>query len=66
MPFENSTSPSDTSNECANQLCAVAGRDRAVAQQLRAQAAKLIRLAETLETNSTIASSAAGDMIAST
>lgn len=60
------TAASDTSSDCTDSLCEIAGRDRAVAAQLRAQAAKLIKLAETLEVNSSIASSAAGDLLAST
>lgn len=64
MPFQNTPTTDVESNPCVDQLCEVAGRDRAVAAQLRAQAARLIKLAESLEVNSTIASTAAGDLLA--
>lgn len=40
---------------CADRLCEVAGRDRAVAARLREQAAQLLKLADGLETNASIA-----------
>ncbi|RMB75637.1 hypothetical protein AYK61_02550 [Rhodococcus sp. SBT000017] len=63
MPFQ-TPALDDTTTDCTGQLCEIAGRDRAVAAQLRAQATKLVKLAEVLESNSSIASSAAGDLLA--
>lgn len=40
---------------CADRLCEVAGRDRAVATQLRQQAATLLKVADGLEANASIA-----------
>lgn len=44
---------------CADRLCEVAGRDRAVAARLREQAAKLLKLADGLEANASIAAATA-------
>lgn len=57
MMNETSDSP------CTDRLCEVAGRDQAVAAALRAEAAKLLKLAETLELNGSLAVSAATDLI---
>lgn len=47
----------------AEQLFEITGRDRAVAARLRDEAARLLRLAETLELNAAIATAAAADAV---
>lgn len=49
---------------CVDRICELTGRDRAVAEQLRQQAARLIKLAEALETNAAIGTAAAAEMLA--
>ncbi|ULN32584.1 hypothetical protein [Mycolicibacterium smegmatis] len=65
-PTDIAAAPDETSETtpCVDRLCEVAGRDRAVAAALREQAARLIRLAEGLEINAAIGTSAAADLLA--
>lgn len=51
----NTTATTFAAPTCADRLCEVAGRDRAVAARLREQAAQLLKLADGLETNASIA-----------
>lgn len=44
---------------CADSLCEIAGRNRAVAARLREEAAKLLKLADVLEANASIATAVA-------
>jgi hypothetical protein len=65
VPFMKSTiAPNATATRvaaptCADRLCEVAGRDRAVASRLREQAAQLLKLADGLETNASVAAATA-------
>lgn len=64
-PIASAAMNNDTNDSpCTDRLCEVAGRDQAVAAALRAEAAKLLKLAEALELNATLAVSAATDLIA--
>lgn len=49
---------------CVDRICELTGRDRAVAEQLRQQAARLLKLAEVLDTNAAIGTAAAAEMLA--
>lgn len=59
-----STPPDTDTSPCVDRLCEVAGRDRAVAARLREEAARLLKLAEALELNAVIGTSAAADILA--
>jgi hypothetical protein len=59
----NDTPPTANSSPCVDRLCEVAGRDRAVATRLREQAAKLLKLADGLDRNASIATSAAAETL---
>lgn len=48
---------------CTDRLCELAGRDRAVAARLREEAAKLLKLADGLEANASIATAAAAETL---
>ncbi len=53
----------DKASRCIDRLCEVAGRDRAVAARLREEAAKLVKLADGLEANASIATTAAAQTL---
>jgi hypothetical protein len=61
LPSNSETAATPT---CADRLCELAGRDRAVATRLRDGAARLLKLADALEANGSIAVAAAADILA--
>jgi hypothetical protein len=50
---------------CADSLCEIAGRNRAVAARLREEAAKLLKLADALEANASVATAVAAQTLSS-
>ena len=57
------TNETTVASPCADTLCEIAGRDRVVGVRLREEAARLIRLAEALETNASIATHSAAALM---
>jgi hypothetical protein len=52
-----------TASTCADRLCEIAGRNRAVAARLREEAAKLLKLADALEANASVATATAAETL---
>lgn len=58
----NATATADTT-DCVDRLAEIAGRDRVIAMRLRAEAERMLKLADALEANSAVATATAADLL---
>jgi hypothetical protein len=52
-----------TETDCVDRLAEIAGRDRVIAMRLRAEAGKMLKLADALDANSAVATATAADLL---